>query len=116
MTAAARARDLVIAVAGERAWGATRASWLRDAARKLGLGYSRCRSIFYGEARLIGKDEWDRLQEKADQLGIFQNNERAEHARLAMDLRAGSPLPGARIDVGWRSDAQAGGKGDGEET
>lgn len=91
MNAQTLARDLVIAAAGERGWQTTRASWLRDAARKLGMTYTRCRSIFYGEARLIGADEWAALQRRAQELNIKATWQEAEHARLAMDLGERTP-------------------------
>ena len=42
-------REFVVAVAGPRQWADTRQSWLARAARKAGISYRQCKSLFYGE-------------------------------------------------------------------
>lgn len=44
-------RDELVSVAGPRAWGDTRESWLNRAARTCGITFRQAKSIFYGETR-----------------------------------------------------------------
>lgn len=88
VSVALRARELIIAAAGPRDWDTTRARWLETGARRLRLSFARARAIFYGEARLIGAEEWEALQRRAAELNIKEAWEKANHERDSMDLRA----------------------------
>jgi hypothetical protein len=111
MSTAARARDLVIAAAGPRDLRDSVKAMLARSATRLQIGFRRARAIYHGEARLIGADEWDALQRRADELGIRTAWEKAAHERDAMDLRT-SPLLVARTpDSGGGSRRQMGAEG-----
>jgi len=42
-------RELISSVAGPRSWSDTRKSWLARAARRAGISYRQCKSLFYAE-------------------------------------------------------------------
>jgi hypothetical protein len=58
MSAAIRARSMLIEVAGPRGWSDTREGWLSRGARKLGVSYSRAKKLFYQEPIRLGADEY----------------------------------------------------------
>ena len=58
------ASALVREVAGPRLLGDNTKTLLARAARRLGFTYSRTRSIYYGDARVIRAEEWIRLNEE----------------------------------------------------
>jgi hypothetical protein len=67
-SSSARARALMVAIAGPRAESDTRGTWLGRAARRCGLSPRRAKALFYGEKTRITADEFTRLQERFDAL------------------------------------------------
>lgn len=104
------ARDLVSVVAGPREWGDNRKGWLARAARRLGFSYTRTRSIFYGEARVIRAEEWIRLNEEAEQLK--KSARERQEALHDLDLLAGAAVAARRevprpLGVGGGDESEA---------
>lgn len=108
---ASAARDLLCAIAGPRGWNDTRESWLAGAARKLGFGYRRTRAIFYGEARIIRAEEWQRLNDEFAALNASAERRRGMLDELEILARSGPAAGGAHLrplGVGARQPGEAG--------
>lgn len=91
------ASALVATAAGPREWSDNRKSWLARAARRLGFTYSRTRSIYYGEARIIRAEEWIRLNEEADSLK--RSAQQRQEALHDLDTLARSAVAARREDT-----------------
>jgi hypothetical protein len=88
------ASALVKEVAGPRLLGDNTKSLLARAARRLGFTYTRTRSIYYGEARIIRAEEWIRLNEEA---AALNESAKARQGELhAVDLLARSAAAARR--------------------
>lgn len=88
------AQRLLCEVAGPRDWDGNRKSWLARAARKLGFSYTRTRSIFYGEARVIRAEEWIRLTEEA--AALKKSAQQRQEALHELDLLARAAVAARR--------------------
>jgi hypothetical protein len=107
MNVADDARLMVAAIAGERAWGDTRQSWLARAARRLGWPYSRTRGVFYRRV-VVRADEWLELNEALAQLqqsaarrqGEINEIKTLERAAVAAPVDPVRPLELAGDDAG----------------
>lgn len=62
MSASVEASELIKRLAEPAPAGAHIETLIRSVARKLGLSFSRARSIWYREARIISSDEMDALR------------------------------------------------------
>jgi hypothetical protein len=92
-------REFIATVAGPRSWSDTRESWLARAARRAGISYRQCKSLWYAEisdrnhksARLM-RDAAEKYEAIAAQLpGSLCSNEIASLLDLARTLRDKAP-------------------------
>lgn len=95
----ASVRELVALVAGPREWSDNRKSWLARAARRAGISFRQCKSLFYGEitdvshrsARLMRDAAADHYENLAARLAAtdadFYRAEIAAYLDLARSLR-----------------------------
>lgn len=79
-------RDAVITAGGSRSWDDTREAWLVRAARALGIGPSRAKSLFYQKARLIPAHEADNIRLRIAQLRAQSEALGARHEELAATI------------------------------
>lgn len=99
------ARDCIATAAGARGWNDTRQSWLRRAARRLEIPYSRVFGIWYGRARLYA-DEFETLKQRRAEYIARSNNQEEAYAELRERAAAHEFCDGIDVRVA-RDDAGA---------
>lgn len=81
-----RARDAIALAAGPRGFDDTRESWLSRAARRFGMSYARVRKIWYRRVDDLWASEWQKMQEKAEEIRQQLQEIEAANAELRLAL------------------------------